>query len=115
MKTHIWEDFESATLKIVFYREWDGQMREYIHPSESKIWPHKIGVNIPDDFVIKIPLIGGGANALKDISEFLDKKGIRPEDEAIRKGELIATKKHLEDMRTLVFEPKEIIHLQKEV
>lgn len=115
MKTYIWEDQQSATLKIVFYREWDGQMREYIHPTESKIWPNKLGENIPEDFVIKMPLFGGGREALKDIAEFLDKKGIRPEDEAIRKGELIATKNHLEDMRRIVFDPGIFYGHDKEV
>lgn len=100
MKTRIWEDLQTGTLKIVFYREWDGQMREFIHPTENKVWPHRPGEDIPGEFVIKIPLFAGeGDQALRDIVEFLDKKGIRPEDEAIRKGELIATKKHLEDMR----------------
>lgn len=40
---------------------------------------------------------------LKALTDAISEKGIKPESDSKLEGKLIATEKHLEDMRTLVF------------
>lgn len=47
-------------------------------------------------------------NQLQELANALDKQGFKPQ-KGFLEGELIATKKHLEDMRTLVFETETVI------
>lgn len=44
-----------------------------------------------------------GDELLKDLAEQIDKQGIKTTQDAQNQGSLDATKKHLEDMRALVF------------
>ena len=55
-------------------------------------------------------LYGSQRYILQELSEAINEIGIRPEEESITKGKLIAIEKHLEDMRKIVF--KKLIILE---
>lgn len=63
---------------------------------------------LPKDGTAAKPTLSLSPSALQAFADALDKMGIKPQKGFIE-GKLAATEKHLEDMRRLVFDDKEII------
>lgn len=77
--------------------------RSICEPMEMKFTRYEPGIANPEKASLTIGSYVS-YNFLKGLANALDKKGIKPESDSFTQGKLIATEKHLEDMRKIVFD-----------
>ncbi len=98
---NIWQDLASDSVKIVFIDK-NSERRLIMNLYTGQLIEIKAGEQIPDEYIIKLPNFMASV-LLQTLAETLDKHNIKTDKDAKIQGTLEATKKHLEDMRRLVF------------
>ncbi len=101
LEVNIWQDYGTNSIHlIVIDREARPTKVLNLYTGESIEVAE--GNSVPEQFILKLPRVIGD-QVLKAFAEALDEKGIKTENDFKIQGLLEATKKHLNDMRRLVF------------
>lgn len=100
IRVKIGENFETGQTMIVFMG-WGGMIKTVnnFYTGESKVIPE--GESIPDEFIMKVPhyLVKPLFTAL---AKTLDERNIKTPNHHTLEGEIVATQKHLQDLRKLL-------------
>jgi hypothetical protein len=83
-----------------------------VEPMELVFTEKERGTSMEPSMTIPY-LRGGWSEFLQRFQEAISKHGIKLEEESVTKGKLIATQKHLEDMRKTVFKKLKLLEVKE--
>ena len=106
MKIYITQNIWADRYDIHIFEEGYDNRRYVAKPMQLEFEEYKEGTEVPPSLSIS-RIFGRSTNFLQSLSDALAKCGYEPKTVEENRGELKATKYHLEDMRTLVLK-KEI-------
>lgn len=105
----IYEDGPTGLFKVYILTQGPGNINHYVSDiKEGKLQSIPEGAAIEHSMTITRGMMQALFTAIQG-------QGVKPIEQSFVEGKLSATEKHLEDMRSLVFEKPEIINQEKKI